>query len=99
MKLPRLAAMMATGKSDVNANQNEGNPIGAEVCVPFSEDMMGIMRNMTGSRKAVINSLRRVNALRSLRINAVSTEEKPSLPRKPVFGVYAPREIVMAGGS
>jgi len=100
MKLPKLIAMIVVGKRVMYTNQNSVNPGGpCEDPDKFNEVIMGTIRKTIGRMKIPSNSRRRVKALRSLRINAAWTEEKPILPKNPVLGAYAPWEIVMAGGS
>jgi len=76
---------------------NPGGPCGDSDT--FNEVIIGTMRKTIGKMKIPINSRRRVKAFRSLRINAAWTEERPILPKNPVFGAYTPWEMVMAGGS
>ncbi len=84
MKLPKLLAIRKRGNTVVNAKPNcGGKPLSAP---PLMEVIRGIRMKTMGMMKADISSRRRVNALRSLRIKAASTEEKPSFPNMPVLG-------------
>ena len=99
MKFPKLIAMRPTGKSVVKAKPNWGGKPDAEPGVVLNEDIMGISRKTIGRINADISSRLRVKAFMSLRRSALSTAEKPNLPRKPVLGAYTPRLMVMAGAS
>ena len=85
IKLPMLIAVRAAGKrkgrTKTKIDIEEGTG-----CVNCIDCINGNIMITIGMMKTVINSRLRVNALRSFLINAASTVENPSLPKKPVFG-------------
>ena len=86
MRLPKLMAMIEAGKRKVIAIRYmelcgvTGSVVVLRVCIS------GTRMIMMGTMNIVINSRRRVNALKSFLINAASIVENPSLPKKPVLG-------------
>ncbi len=79
--------MIEVGRIEVSAKTRDEMVAGKGSLVMPMDCMIGIIRMIMGSMKVVINSRRRVKALKSFLMIAASVDEKPSLLSNPVLGV------------
>jgi hypothetical protein len=86
LRLIRALALTAQQGKEAEAEAALTELIQAGPADAPTDCISGTIRITTGTMKTVINSRRRVNALRSFLINAASTVEKPRRPKKPVLG-------------